>query len=89
MKTLLANLFFKLRLVLLAGLGRFVILPLIRALGKALFRRMERQAEAMAPARPEPAYARAYSMDSTPHQPVTLDGEWRRVNPAGDRRQNW
>ena len=88
MKKLLATLLFKFRLIVLAGIGRFIILPIV----KALFRRMTRQAEAMSqPHQPqaEPAYARAYSADSTPNQPVTIDGEWRRVNPAGDRRQNW
>lgn len=82
MKKLLATLLFKFRLALLTGIGRFIILPII----KAVFRRMAPQAEATGPAQAEPAYARAYSMDSTPRQPVTLDGEWRRVN---DRRQNW
>ena len=82
MKKLLATLGFKFRLALLAGIGRFIILPII----KALFRRLARQAEAMRPAQAEPAYARAYGTDSTSHQPVTIDGEWRRVN---DRRQSW
>jgi len=82
MKKLISLLFFKFRLALLAGIGRFIILPVI----KALFRRMARQAETMARPQAEPAYARAYSMDSTPRQPVTIDGEWRREN---DRRQNW
>ncbi|HET7776465.1 MAG TPA: hypothetical protein VFK74_08865 [Azospira sp.] len=82
MKKLLSLLFFKFRLALLAGLGRFVILPIV----KALFRRLARQAETMRQAQTEPAYARAPSHNATPQQPVTIDGEWRRVN---DRRQNW
>lgn len=88
MKKLLSLLFFKLRLALLAGIGRFIILPIV----KALFRRLARQADAVRRTQTEgepdftPAYARA---SSTPRQPVTLNGEWRRVDPAGDRRQNW
>lgn len=81
MKKLLATLLFKFRLALLAGIGRFIILPIV----KALFRRMARQAEAMRPA-PEPAYARAASHNATHQRPVTIDGEYRRVH---DRRQNW
>ncbi len=82
MKKLLATLLFKFRLALLAGIGRFIILPIV----KALFRRLARQAEAMRPAPAEPAYARAASHNATPQQPLTIDGEYRRVN---DRRQNW
>lgn len=92
MKKLLSLLFFKLRLALLAGIGRFVILPIFKALFSAIVRRLARQADTVrcAQAEAEPAFAPAYARaSSTPRQPVTLNGEWRRIDPAGDRRQNW
>ena len=88
MKKLLSLLFFKFRLALLAGIGRFIILPIF----KALFRRMARQADTVRRAQTEaepafaPAYARSGTSGSAPRDPITLDGEWRRIN---DRRQNW
>lgn len=96
MKKLLSLLFFKLRLALLAGIGRFVILPIFKALFSAIVRRLARQADTVRRAQAEaepafaPAYARAYARaSSAPRQPVTLNGECRRIDPAGDRRQNW
>lgn len=82
MKKLLTALLFKFRLALLAGIGRFIILPIFRA----LFRHLAGRAQAMHRARETAAPAPAYARESAPRSPLTLDGEWRRVN---DRRQDW